>query len=259
MKVLLENILRFTWYRRCLLLTAAMLCCFATGAFSRDYNYKVDYSFMGLKKTAAHARIGIKVDGETFIGTLNGHSIAWGGRIYTVSDTLVAKMTRTSGYLSMREHIVFRIGWYSKPTKAEAASGLYDFTNPLLYRNTDGEGSLDASEETMEAVSITTDMLAMFYIYRHISFDRLEKGREYLVSITLPDGNRQHLLFRYCGESSYKINGVEYPTFKTQFEYYFEGRPSGYTVDCEVERESRIPLIFSGKLKIGHVAMIYEP
>lgn len=120
-------------------------------------------------------------------------------------------------------------------------------------------GLLDASEETMEAVSITTDMLAMFYSYRKINFDRILPGREYLVSITGSNGERQHLLFRYVGVSRYKINGVEYPTYQTQFEYYFNGRPSGYTVSCEVEQQSRLPLVFSGKLKIGEVAMIYEP
>ncbi len=246
-----------------LLLGIAALCILTAGADldaqENNYRYKIEYDFMGLKKTAAHARVGIKIDGQKFTGTLNGHSIEWGGRYYTVSDTLVARMYHTNGHLNVREEVVFKIGWYSKPTAAEAADGMYVFNNPKMYKNTDGMGLLDASEETMEAVSITTDMLAMFYSYRKIDFDRIMPGREYLVSITGMNGARQHLLFRYLGLSKYKINGVEYPTYQTEFEYYFNGRPSGYTVSCEVERESRLPLVFSGKLKIGKVAMIYEP
>ncbi len=246
-----------------LLLGIAALCILTAGADldaqENNYRYKIEYDFMGLKKTAAHVRVGIKIDGQKFTGTLNGHSIEWGGRYYTVSDTLVARMYHTNGHLNVREEVVFKIGWYSKPTAAEAADGMYVFNNPKMYKNTDGMGLLDASEETMEAVSITTDMLAMFYSYRKIDFDRIMPGREYLVSITGMNGARQHLLFRYLGLSKYKINGVEYPTYQTEFEYYFNGRPSGYTVSCEVERESRLPLVFSGKLKIGKVAMIYEP
>ena len=246
-----------------LLLGIAALCILTAGADldaqENNYRYKIEYDFMGLKKTAAHARVGIKIDGQKFTGTLNGHSIEWGGRYYTVSDTLVARMYHTNGHLNVREEVMFKIGWYSKPTAAEAADGMYVFNNPKMYKNTDGMGLLDASEETMEAVSITTDMLAMFYSYRKIDFDRIMPGREYLVLITGMNGARQHLLFRYLGLSKYKINGVEYPTYQTEFEYYFNGRPSGYTVSCEVERESRLPLVFSGKLKIGKVAMIYEP
>ena len=252
-------------YIRILALTVGIvtLCCMTFGgelyAQTNNYRYKIEYDFMGLKKTAAHADVSIRIDGENFAGSLNGHSIEWGGRYYTVSDTLVARMFHTNGHLTVREEVVFKIGWYSKPTAAQAADGMYVFNNPKLYKNTDGMGLLDASEETMEAVSITTDMLAMFYSYRKINFDRILPGREYLVSITGSNGERQHLLFRYVGVSRYKINGVEYPTYQTQFEYYFNGRPSGYTVSCEVEQQSRLPLVFSGKLKIGEVAMIYEP
>ncbi len=246
-----------------LLLGIAAVCILTAGADldaqENNYRYKIEYDFMGLKKTAAHAHVGIKINGQKFTGTLNGHSIEWGGRYYTVSDTLVARMYHTNGYLNVREEVVFKIGWYSKPTAAEAADGMYVFNNPKMYKNTDGMGLLDASEETMEAVSITTDMLAMFYSYRKIDFDRIMPGREYLVAITGVNGGKQHLIFRYIGLSKYKINGVEYPTYQTEFEYYFNGRPSGYTVSCEVERESRLPLVFSGKLKIGKVAMIYEP
>lgn len=246
-----------------LLLGIAAVCILTAGADldaqENNYRYKIEYDFMGLKKTAAHAHVGIKINGQKFTGTLNGHSIEWGGRYYTVSDTLVARMYHTNGHLNVREEVVFKIGWYSKPTAAEAADGMYVFNNPKMYKNTDGMGLLDASEETMEAVSITTDMLAMFYSYRKIDFDRIMPGREYLVAITGVNGGKQHLIFRYIGLSKYKINGVEYPTYQTEFEYYFNGRPSGYTVSCEVERESRLPLVFSGKLKIGKVAMIYEP
>lgn len=153
-------------YIRILALTVT-LCGMTFGgelyAQTNNYRYKIEYDFMGLKKTAAHADVSIRIDGENFTGTLNGHSIEWGGRYYTVSDTLVARMFHTNGHLTVREEVVFKIGWYSKPTAAQAADGMYVFNNPKLYKNTDGMGLLDASEETMEAVSITTDMLAMFY------------------------------------------------------------------------------------------------
>lgn len=214
---------------------------------------------MGLKKKAATACVTTSADGNLFKATLNGHSIEWGGRYYTVSDTLIARINVSPVTFKVREDVVYKMGWYTKPTVSEAASGFYNFSNPALYRNTAGQGLLDASQETMEAVDITTDMLALFYIYRNVSFDSIEQGREYMMTVRQPDGTRQHLIFRYTGESNYTINGMAYPTYDTEFQYYFNGRPSGYTVKCQVERQSRIPLVFSGKLIIGHVSMIYNP
>ncbi len=233
----------------------------AIGASAAEsvYNYKVEFVFMGLKKTAANASVVVNSDGTNFTGTLKGHSIEWGGKIYAVCDTLVATINPSGGSLPVREAVSYKKGWYFKTTESDGASGPYDSSNPAFYRNTDGQGELDASPETMEAVSITADMLAMFNIYGQIPFDTLEQNREYLLSVEMPDGSRQHMILRYFGESKYKINGNEYPSYSTEFEYYYNGRPSGYTVSCEVARDSRVPLVFSSKLMIGHVAMVYEP
>ena len=58
-------------YIRILALTVT-LCCMTFGgelyAQTNNYRYKIEYDFMGLKKTAAHADVSIRIDGENFTG-----------------------------------------------------------------------------------------------------------------------------------------------------------------------------------------------
>ncbi len=58
----------------------------------------------------------------------------------------------------------------------------------------------------------------------------------------------------YSGESNYG----GYSTYSVAFEYTYHGASTGYSVFAQVDRNTRIPVLLSADLAIGHVEMIYE-
>lgn len=240
-----------------LVLFGAAVSLTAARAGEQVLHYKVDYALGPIHKTAAHACVHLFTDGDNFFATLDGNSINWGGRIYAVRDTLSAVMTRTPAFPGVSERVVSQIGWYAKPEVSRWMAG-FDFASADSYRNTAGGGTLDASEETMEAVQITTDMLGLFYFFRYIDFGSMSAGQCFELPVTGADGGSQNVSVTYCGPSQYSIEGNSYNTFLIEFEYSYDGAPSGYRIRCQLGRGSRVPLEFSADLKIGRLAMIYD-
>ena len=241
--------------KKIILALAALLSIAASSAQVREYNYDVYYALGILHKRVASARVVTETSGDNFFGILHGSSVAWGGRIYSVRDTLRCRMSLSGQFPKVRENVEFQIGWYAKPLETELASGTFSYSNPSSYRNTHGHGTLDASHETMEAVAISTDMIGLFYLFEHIDFSQIEAKHTYLLPIGKPSGE-SHMDFRYEGPSTYELDGRRIPTYVAVIDYYVNGRPSGYPITCEVEQTTRVPLSFSAALKIGRFKMV---
>lgn len=244
--------------RRNLCVALCVLCICASGAQTQVYQYNVLYTLGPFHKEVGHAIVSTSTSGGNFIGVLNGRSFDWGGRIYTVRDTLHATMHRSGpdNPIGIDERVRFQIGWYAKPLVEEIENGSFSFSNPDNYRNTHGQGQLDASDDTMEAVTITSDMLGLFYFFRHMDFSGLHPSKVYLVPIIRPNGAVQYLSLTYLGPDTCVVNGKSVPTSHVQFDYGFEGESSGYPIDCQVEQGSGVPVEFSAALKIGHFKMV---
>ncbi|CCX47605.1 putative uncharacterized protein [Bacteroides sp. CAG:927] len=248
----------YTIMRKTLWIALFSVCVLAANAQTGVYRYNVMYSFGFIHKEVGHAVVSIATNGSDFTGVLNGKSINWGGRIYTVRDTLRAVMhcTPYTPPVGITENVRFQIGWYAKPLAAELKNESFVFSNPDYYRNTHGQGRLDASRETMEAVEISGDMLALFYFFWHMDFSALHPDQVCEVPVVRPDGNVQRLSLTYLGTGDYSSDGVFVPTYRVRFDYYLDGKPSGYPVTCAIERSSRVPVEFSAALKIGHFKMV---
>lgn len=244
-------------FLRFFLFVLPLIASLSARAQEQVLHYKVDYALGPIHKTAAHACVHMRTDGDRFFATLNGNSINWGGRIYAVRDTLSARMTPVSSFPGVSEQILYQTGWYFKPHTAQWLAGDC-FNGPSDYRNTHGQGTLDASDETMEAVKITADMLSLFYLFRHIDFGVLKQGGTFELTSSVPGGAQRTVAVTYCGPDTYDIDGTEYNTYALEFEFWYCGAPSGYRVRCQVGRGSRIPLEFAADLKIGRLAMIYD-
>ena len=109
----------------------------------------------------------------------------------------------------------------------------------------------------MEAVTVTADMLGMFYYFHEINFDAMTPGQQMTIPITVEGGAPQRVVVTYNGQSNYTAAGVGYPTYSVDFEYSYNGAMSGYPVHAEVAKSSRIPVLLSASLPIGKVEMIY--
>ncbi len=216
----------------------------------QELPYNVHYHWGLVDVNIGHGKVTLSSQGDRFNATLDGNTIPWEGRIFCVSDTLNATMTPGAPY--SRESVDYENGWYLKPKVMEYRSDGFVASNPANYKNIAGQGDLDADANTMEAVTVTADMLGMFYYFHEIDFASMSQGQQ--ITIPINGGYAQSVTVTYNGESNY--NGT--PSYAVSFEYTYQGASSGYPVYAQVAQSTRIPLLLSADLAIGHVEMIYE-
>lgn len=223
----------------------------------QELSYDVHYHWGLVNVNIAHGVVKMQTQGNNFVATLDGNSIPWEGRVFCVSDTLKATMTPSQGL--SKETVTYENGWYLKPKVMEFRSKGFNPSNPANYKNIKGEGTLDADGNTMEAITVTTDMLGMFYYFREIDFESMAPGNRITIPIAVENGQSQQVVVTYEGKSSYQIEGTTYRTYKTRFEYSYNGAMSGYPVEAQVGVNDRLPLLLSASLPVGKVEMVYAP
>ncbi len=221
----------------------------------QEIPYDVHYHWGLIKVNIGHGKVTLSSQGNSFNATLDGNTIPWEGRIFCVSDTLNATMT--PGSPLSQETVTYENGWYLKPKVMEYRSDGFNASNPANYKNIKGQGYLNADGQTMEAVTVTADMLGLFYYFHEIDFDSMSPGQQITIPITVDGGYNQSVTVTYNGQSVYDAAGTTYPTYLVSFEYTYQGAPSGYQVHAHVARSSRIPVVISANLAIGRVEMVY--
>ena len=217
--------------------------------------YNVSYHWGIINVSIAKGTVAVESDGTNFYGTLDGVSIPWEGHIICVSDTLSAQMYATGSGWS--ETVSYQSGWYRHPDVNTFRSNYYNPANPAIYRNIAGQGQYDASNDSMEAIAVTSDMLGMYYFSHVIDFGALRPGDQ--VTIPISGGYSHEVVITYQGTGEYCVNGCTYPTYDCSFEYGYRGRMSGYPVECRIGVRDRIPMFLSASLPVGRVEMLYDP
>lgn len=239
-----------------------VLCCVFIGRAQvnipyTELNYNVHYHWGLIDVMIAHGVVTMHTDGSRFSATLDGNSIPWNGRVFCVSDTLKATMTPGKGLST--ETVDYINGWYMKPKVTLYRSNNFNPSLPSNYKNIKGAGSLDAGDDTMEAITVTADMLGLFYYFKEIDFESMSAGQQLTIPIAMKNGNPEKVVITYNGKSHFKTDDGSYSTYSVQFEYTYQGRMSGYAVNAEVSAEERIPVSIGASLPIGKVEMIYHP
>ncbi|MCD8386426.1 MAG: DUF3108 domain-containing protein [Bacteroidales bacterium] len=222
-------------------IAAAIVCCISASA--QDYSYDVHWRWGLVDLNIGEAHVGISQSGNDFSGTITGHSIPWEGRVYSIADTLRASVTPTA------ESISYVNGWYRKPREGQTV----DLNSPANYKNILGQGTLDADDATMEAVTITANMISMFYYASAIDWNSLSDGQTVTIPISGADGSNE-LKITYNGTSTSSVDGST-PVYSTTFQYSYHGRMLDYPVQCEISQSSHLPILFAADIKIGHVDM----
>lgn len=216
--------------------------------------YDVNYHWGIIDVNIAHGTVKYQCDGTTFSGTLDGVSIPWEGHVILVSDTLKTKMTSGGEY--SKENIQYQSGWYRRPKANYFRSDSYDPANPQNYKNIAGNGSYDASNDSMEAIAITSDMIGMYYYAQEINFENLEANQSF--TIPIQGEYAREVKVTYLGKGSYEIENEVYPTYNIMFEYNYGDKMSGYPVQMRVRQSDRIPIFLSASIPVGKVEMIYS-
>lgn len=238
------------------LAAGAFACANAQGSIPRqEIPYNVNYRWGLIDVNIARGIVKIESDGSNFYGTLDGTSIPWEGKIICVSDTLQARMGEEGG--RWKEFVEYQNGWYRHPSVSSFRSSTYNPDDPALYKSIDGKGAYDASNDSMEAITVTSDMLGMYYYFHFINFEAMTPGS----SFTIPIAGQyaQEVEITYNGKGTYTVDGDTYPTYDCSFEYNYGNRMSGYPVECQVGATSRLPLMLSASLPVGRVEMLYTP
>ncbi len=216
----------------------------------QELSYNVHYHFGLVDVNIGHGKVTLSSQGNQYNATLDGNTIPWEGRIFCVSDTLNATMT--PGSPLSRERVDYENGWYLKPKVMEYRNDGFVASNPASYKKIQGQGYLDAVARIMKAVTVTADMLGMFYYFHEIDFSSMSPGQQ--ITIPIVGGYSPSATVTYNGVSSF----AGCPTYSVTFEYSYEGASTGYPVQAQVDQGSRIPLLLSAELAIGHVEMISE-
>lgn len=219
--------------------------------------YKVEYKWGFIQKTAGNGLVTLKNSGDTITATLSGQSVPWSGRLYTVTDTLKATVTHKDGQPVPQETVIYENGRYSKPLVTVNPDGSYNVQHTTLYKNIDGSGQLSASPETMEAVTITADMLGMFRYSREIDFSTMQPGQT--VNVNISGEMPGQLSIEYLGQSTFMIGDRPIPAYQVKFDYAYQGKMSNYDVNCWIGVDQKFPIAFAADLLIGHVEMIWNP
>ncbi len=211
----------------------------------QEIPYEVHYKWGLIDVMIAHGRATVATDGNRFSATLDGNSIPWEGRVFCVSDTLRAEMTPVAGGLSS-EQVTYQNGWYLKPKVTQFRSNAFSPDDPANYKNILGQGSLNASGETMEAITITSDMLGLFYYFHEIDFESMQPGQ----TVTIPISGG------FARNVDVTFNGADGDVYDVTFQYSYEGAPSGYPVHAQVSAATRLPVQMSASLPVGHVTLL---
>ena len=217
--------------------------------------YNVNYHWGIINVNIAHGTVKYECDGTYFRGTLDGVSIPWEGHVIVVSDTLRTEMLPGKPYST--ECVDYQSGWYRRPKAKYFNSKSYDASNPENYRNIAGEGEYDASNNSMEAITITSDMIGMYYYANEIDFTKLTANDK--VTIPIQGEYAQELIVTFLGEGSYEIENVVYPTYNVMFEYNYQEKMSGYPVQMRIRKTDKLPIFLSASIPVGKVEMIYNP
>lgn len=217
--------------------------------------YNVNYHWGIIDVNIAHGTVKYECDGTNFKGTLDGVSIPWENHVIMVSDTLNTTMQAGSPYST--EVVNYQSGWYRRPEAKYYRSNTYDASNPQQYKNIAGQGQYDASNNSMEAIAITSDMIGMYYYANEIDFENLQAGQK--IEIPIQGEYAHKLVITYQGKGSYEINNTQYPTYNVMFEYDYKGRMSGYPVQMRIDTQNRLPIFLSASIPVGKIEMIYNP
>lgn len=209
-------------------ITAAVL------GWAKDYTYSVDWHWGIVNIHAGDVKVNLDYGDDLVNGALAGQSVPIRGNVMSISDTISACLSLD------RAEINYINGVYSRH---------HDGVWSDQYRNIHGEGELDASPETMEAVAITAMLPGFFYYADQLDFSKMEEGHTVEVPF-VTNGQDGRMLITYqgtqesdCGEA-YSLSLV-----------FDVGEASQYPIWCLVNAADRTPILFAATLRIGHVQM----
>ena len=244
---------------RLTLLFILMVCCLnISAAFQNEtLHYVVSYKWGLVHKDAGDATLTLRNQGSDYVMILTAKTKPWADRIFSVRDTLSARMS-ISG---------MKPKWYTKTTHEGGKYGqdkiTYSYSgnsvSGAVTRYKDKKGKISRTNKTLTAQGRTFDMLSIFYYLRSLDFDKMKKGHIYKMNIF--SGSKVELMtVKNVGLETIKLrNKTKREAYHLRFNFTTKGKKkSSDDMDVWISNDSRhIPLQLQGSLPIGMVKCYY--
>lgn len=238
-----------------------MLC--SVGAIAKDFgnevlNYKVEYKWGLVNKTAGSVRISLDSKSDRFAGTLTASSASWADKIYKVRDTLQCEVMKDGFRPVYYQKISHEGGDHKHDYVAYSRVGSTVTGDCTRKKWKDGKLTRD-EKKILQAEGTTVDMLSAFYYMRTLPFASWEKG--HLHSVNIFSGKRKELLtIKYVGTEKIEYDKKSYQCYHIKFTFTSDGnKKTSDDMDAWIETSgSNIPIKIEGKLPIGKIRCFYE-
>lgn len=220
-------------------------------------NYKVEYKWGLVEKTAGYVSIRLSGSPETYRSTLTASTAKWADKFYKVRDTLNCEVTKAG----------FRPVFYEKNSH-EGGDDKHDFVKYSYRGNTVtgdctrrkwNKGKIETDEKkVLEAEGVTLDMLSAFYYMRALPYAQWKEGKKHVVNI-FSGKCKEILTIIYRGTERLTVDGITYNCYHISFTFTSDGKKkTSDDMEAWIDVNSPgIPIKLEGKLPIGKVRCFF--
>lgn len=229
----------------------------SAGFSNETLHYVISYKWGMIHKDAGDATLSLTNKGGLYDIRLTAKTKPWADKIFTVRDTLTAKVAAAGLKPKSYEKISHEGGKYGKDVITYSYSGNNVTGQCTRYR--DKKGKVSTSRKTLTGSGDVFDMLSVFYYLRSLDYARLPQGKS--VKATIFSGSKtETITIRNLGIETIELrNKKKASAYHIKFNFTTDGKKkSSDDMDTWISTSSaHIPLLLIGKLPVGQVKCYY--
>lgn len=216
--------------------------------------YVITYKWGLITKDSGDATMTLQNHGSNYHIRLTGKTRPWADSFYSVRDTLVSVVDKSSFRPKSYEKLAHESGKYAKDVITYSYSGAK--VTGKVKKHREKKGKITESSKLLSATGETYDMLSVFYWLRTIDVDNLIKGKK-LRSTLFSGSYAETVTIWKVGEETIKMrDGSKREAWHLRFKFTSKGgKKSSDDIDAWISKdERRVPLHIRATLPIGNVS-----
>lgn len=243
------------------LVILALVICFpslASASFANEtLHYVITYKWGLIHKDTGEATLSLRNNGDRYSLILAARTKPWADRIFSVRDTLIGSVDRSSLHPMSYSKIAHEGGKYSRDNISFSRNG--NHTAAKCVRIREKEGKRTTTTKNLSASGPAFDMLSVFYYLRTLDYKAMQMGHS--VKVRIFSGSKvETLTISYCGTEPVKLRDKrKVDSYHIKFRFTTDGsRKSSDDINTWISTDSRhIPLLLEGSLPVGKVKCYY--
>lgn len=216
--------------------------------------YVITYKWGLITKDSGDATMTLKNKGSDYHIVLTGKTRPWADSFFSVRDTLVSVIERSSFRPRSYTKLAHEGGKYSKDVIHYSYAG--SVVGGSVKKHREKKGKVTSSDLELTATGQTYDMLSVFYWLRTIDVDNLINGKK-LKSTLFSGSFAETVTIWKVGEEKIKMrDGSRREAWHLRFKFTSKGgKKSSDDIDAWISKDDRrIPLHIRASLPIGKVS-----